>query len=80
MYLQQAEYALSRRLVGYDPLLCTPAGVPRVASVAMGSVTIVADSTAGLIVATPARGQPVLAVVVLGAKGWTVADVACRQP
>jgi hypothetical protein len=76
-YLRQAQYAVSRRLVAYDPLLCTSTANP---NVSIGSVTIVAGSSAGLLVVTPSHGQSILAVTVLGAKGWTVADVACHRP
>jgi hypothetical protein len=31
-------------------------------------------------VVTPRDARPILAVVVLGAKGWTVDDIACPGP
>jgi hypothetical protein len=76
-YLWQAEYAVSHRLVAYDPLLCASTIIP---SMSVGPATIVASGSAGMVVVTPGHGQSILAVTVLGAKGLTVADVACRQP
>ena len=76
-YLHQAQYAVSQQLVSYDPLLCATTAIP---NVSVGPVTIVASGSAGLVVVTPSHGQSILAVIVLGAKGWTEADVACRRP
>ncbi len=76
-YLQQVQHAVSRRALTYDPLLCTSSALP---SVTVGAVTIVASGSAGVVVLTPGHAQPIVAVVVLGAKGWTVADIACHQP
>jgi hypothetical protein len=75
-YLRQLQEAVSRRL-SYDPVLCSPAGVP---SVTVGPVTVVGGGSAGLVVITPGHSHPMVAVIVLGAKGWTVADIACQRP
>ena len=76
-YLRQAEYAVSRRLVSYDPLLCASTAIP---NVSVGSARVVAGGSAVMVVVIPSHGQPILAVIVLGAKGLTLADVACHQP
>jgi hypothetical protein len=75
-YLQQLREAISRGL-SYDPVLCSAASVP---NVVVSPATVVADGTAALVVVTPkGGGRPFVASVVLGAKGWTVADIACQQ-
>ena len=75
-YLPQLQEAVSRRL-SYDPVLCSSAGVP---SVTVGPATVVAGGSASLVVVTPGHSQPMVAVIVLGAKGWTVFDIACQRP
>jgi len=75
-YLGQLQEAVSRRL-GYDPVLCSSAGVP---SVAVGPATLVGQGAAGLVVVTSGHSRAMVAVIVLGAKGWTVADIACQRP
>jgi hypothetical protein len=75
-YLGQLQEAVSRRL-GYDPVLCSSAGVP---SVTVGPATLVGQGSAGLVVVTSGHSRAMLAVIVLGAKGWTVADIACQRP
>ena len=75
-YLSQLQEAVSRRL-GYDPVLCSSAGVP---SVTVGPATLVGQGSAGLVVVTSGHSRAMLAVIVLGAKGWTVADIACQRP
>lgn len=76
-YLEELQATASRQQLTYDPLLCTPAGLP---DVSVTAATLVADDSAGLVVLKPGTGQPIVAVVVLGAQGLTVADVACHQP
>ncbi len=75
-YLGQLQEAVSRRL-SYDPVLCSAAGVP---SVTVGPASIVGGGSAGLVVVTSGRSRAMVAVIVLGAKGWTVADIACQRP
>lgn len=76
LYLRQLQEAASRQL-SYDPVLCSSARVP---SVTVGTATVVGGGSAGLVVITPGHSRPIVAVVVLGAKGWTVADIACQRP
>ncbi len=76
-YFQQVQRADSHHALTYDPLLCSPGALT---NVSVGAVTLVAGGSAGLIVVTPSHGQPIVAVVVLLAKGTTVAGVACHQP
>ncbi len=76
-YLQQALNAYGRRTLGYDPLLCRRAGVP---DLSVRSADVVAGGSAGLVTVESGRALPVLAVVVLSAQGWAVADIACQQP
>lgn len=73
-YLWQAHYAAARRLLTYDPVLCTPAGIP---SVSVSTATTIIGGSAGVVMVVPRHGRPILTVVVLGAKGWTVDDIAC---
>jgi hypothetical protein len=76
-YLQQLRAAISRGL-SYDPILCSPASVP---TVTVSRATVLANGTTALVVVVPeGGGQPFVASIVLGAKGWTVADIACQQP
>lgn len=74
-YLQQVRYALARQHLGYDPVTCAAAGVPGVSA---GTTTVVAGRSAGVVVVSADRAQ-FLVTVVLGAKGWTVGDIACIQ-
>lgn len=76
-YLGQVRQVASRRLLTYDPLLCRPDGGP---SLSEGAATIVAGGSAGVVAVTPRHARPIVAVVVLGAKGWIVAGVACHKP
>jgi hypothetical protein len=76
-YLGQLQRAAAWPDLTYDPLLCTPAGLP---NVSVTAATVVADGSAGVVELTPSAGQPIVAVVVLGAQGWAVASVACHQP
>jgi hypothetical protein len=75
-YLQQAKYALARRQLAYDPVTCAAPGVP---PVPVGAARVVAGGSVGLVMASANRVQALMTVV-LGAKGWTVADIACHQP
>ncbi len=75
-YLHQAEYAFARHQLAYDPVTCTGAGVP---NVSVGTAQVVAGGSVGLVVASADRTRA-LVTVVLGAKGWTVGDIACHQP
>jgi hypothetical protein len=75
-YLQEAKYALARRQLAYDPVTCAGAGVPHVS---VGTARVVAGGSAGLVVASVNRVRA-LVTVVLGAKGWTVSDIACHNP
>jgi hypothetical protein len=76
-YLQQIRYAIVRQQLGYDPVTCATAGVP---DVSIGTTQVVAGSSAGVVVVFAHRTQ-LLVTVVLGAKGWTVSDIACiRRP
>jgi len=75
-YLRQLQEAVSRQ-PSYDPVLCAPAGVP---SATVGPATVVGGGSAALVVVTPRHSRPIVAVIVLGAKGWTVADIACQRP
>lgn len=74
-YLQQVRYAVARQHLGYDPVTCAAAGVPGVSA---GPARVVADRSAGVVVVSADRAQ-FLVTVVLGAKGWTVGDIACVQ-
>jgi hypothetical protein len=74
-YLQQVGYAIVRQHLGYDPVTCATAGVP---DVSIGTARVVAGSSVGVVVVFADRYQ-FLATVVLGAKGWTVGDIACSQ-
>jgi hypothetical protein len=74
-YLQQVRYAIARQQLGYDPVTCATAGVP---DVSMGTTRVVAGSSVGVVVVSAHRTQ-FLVTVVLGAKGWTVGDIACFQ-
>jgi len=76
-YLVQLQRAAAWPDLTYDPLLCTSAGLP---SVSVTAATVVADGSAGVVELKPSVGQPIVAVVVLGAQGWAVAGVACHQP
>jgi hypothetical protein len=76
-YLVALDRAAAWPDLTYDPLLCTPSGLP---SVSVTAATVVAGGSAGVVELTPSAGQPIVAVVVLGAQGWTVASVACQQP
>jgi hypothetical protein len=74
-YLQQIRYAIARQQLTYDPVTCATAGVPYVS---VGTTKIVADRSVGVVVASAHRTQ-FLVTVVLGAKGWTVGNIACSQ-
>jgi hypothetical protein len=74
-YLQQVSYAIARQHLGYDPVTCATAGVPDVSA---GRTRVVAGNSAGVVVIAEHRTQ-FLVTVVLGAKGWTVGDIACSQ-
>ena len=74
-YLQQVGYAIARQHLGYDPVTCATAGVP---DVSIGPARVVAGSSVGVVVVFAHRTQ-LLVTVVLGAKGWTVGDIACFQ-
>lgn len=74
-YLQQVQYARARHRLSYDPVTCAAAGVP---TVSVGAVKIVAGGSVGLVVVST-HGTRALATVVLGAKGWTLGDIACPQ-
>jgi hypothetical protein len=76
LYLRQLQEAASRRL-SYDPVLCSSADVP---GVTVGPATVVGGGSAGLVVVTPSRSRPMVAVIILGARGWTVAGIACQRP
>jgi hypothetical protein len=76
-YLGQLQRAAVWPDLTYDPLLCTSAGLP---NVSVTAATVVADGSAGVVELTPSAGQPIVAVVMLGAQGWAVASVACHQP
>ncbi len=76
-YLQQALTASGRRPLGYDPLLCSRTGVR---DVSVRSADVVAGGSAGLVTMDSGSGRPILAVIVLAAQGWAVADIACQQP
>jgi hypothetical protein len=75
LYLQQVRYAIARQHLGYDPVTCAAAGVPDVSA---GTTRVVAGRSAGVVVVSAHRTQ-FLVTVVLGAKGWTVGDIACVQ-
>lgn len=75
-YLQRVTYAIARRHLGYDPVTCAAAGVPDVSA---RPARVVAGSSVGVVVVSAYRTQ-LLATVVLGAKGWTVGDIACSRP
>jgi hypothetical protein len=72
-YLQQIRYAIARQQLGYDPVTCATAGVP---DVSIGTTRVVAGNSAGIVMIVAHRTQ-FLVTVVLGAKGWTVGDIAC---
>jgi hypothetical protein len=74
-YLQQVRYAVARQHLGYDPVTCAAAGVP---DVSIGTTRVVAGSSVGVVVVFAHHTQ-FLVTVVLGAKGWTVGDIACIQ-
>jgi hypothetical protein len=74
-YLQQIRYAIARQQLGYDPVTCATPGVP---DVSIGTTRVVAGNSAGVVVIVAHRTQ-FLVTVVLGAKGWTVGDIACFQ-
>jgi hypothetical protein len=74
-YLEQVRYAVARQHLGYDPLTCAASGVPDVSA---GTTTLVAGSTVGVVQASAHRTR-FLVTVVLGAKGWTVGDIACLE-
>jgi hypothetical protein len=74
-YLEQVRYAIARQHLGYDPVTCAAVGVPDVSA---GTTTLVAGSTVGVVLASPQLAQ-FLVTVVLGAKGWTVGDIACLE-
>jgi hypothetical protein len=74
-YLQQVRYAIARQQLGYDPVTCAAAGVPDVSA---GTTRVIAGSSVGVVVVSAHRTQ-FLVTVVLGAKGWTVGDIACFQ-
>lgn len=74
-YLQQVRYAIARQHLGYDPVTCATAGVP---DLSIGTTRVVAGSSVGVVVVSAHRTQ-FLVTVVLGAKGWTVGDIACFQ-
>ena len=76
-YIDQLQRAAAWPDLTYDPLLCTPAGLP---SVSVTAATLVAGGSAGVVELTPSAGQPIVAVVMLDAQGWAVASVACHQP
>jgi hypothetical protein len=76
-YLAQLQRAGAWPDLTYDPLLCTSAGLP---NVSVTAATVVAGGSADVVELTPTAGQPIVAVVVLGAQGWAVAGVACHQP
>jgi hypothetical protein len=72
-YLQQVRHAIARQQLGYDPVTCAAAGIP---DVSPGTTRVVAGRSVGIVVVWAHRTQ-CLVTVVLGAKGWTVGDVAC---
>lgn len=74
-YLQQIRYAIARQHLGYDPVTCATAGIP---DVSIGTTRVVAGNSVGVVVVSAHRTQ-FLVTVVLGAKGWTVGDIACFQ-
>jgi hypothetical protein len=74
-YLQQLRHAIARQHQGYDPVTCATAGVP---DVSIGTTRVVAGSSVGVVVVFAHRTQ-FLVTVVLGAKGWTIGDIACFQ-
>lgn len=74
-YLQQIRYTIARQQLGYDPVTCATAAVP---DVSIGTTRVVAGSSVGVVVVSAHRTQ-FLVTVVLGAKGWTVGDIACFQ-
>ena len=74
-YLQQVRYAIARHQLSYDPVTCAAAGIP---DVSIGTTRVVAGSSVGVVVVF-AHSTQFLVTVVLGAKGWTVGDIACFQ-
>jgi hypothetical protein len=74
-YLQQIRYAIVRHHLGYDPVTCAATGVPEVSE---RTTRVVAGGSVGVVVVSAHRTQ-FLVTVVLGAKGWTVGDIACFQ-
>jgi hypothetical protein len=77
LYLNELDRAALWPELTYDPLLCTSAGLP---NVSVTAATVVAHGEAGVVELIPTYGQPIVAVWVLGAKGYAVASVACHQP
>src|SRR5215469_10784072 len=74
-YLQQVRYAIARRHLGDDPVTCGAAGLPEVSA---RTTRVVAGGSVGVVLVSAHRTQ-FLVTVVLGAKGWTVGDIACFQ-
>jgi hypothetical protein len=74
-YLQQVRYVIARQHLGYDPVTCATAGVPDVSA---ATTRVVAGRSVGVVVVSAHHTQ-FLVTVVLGAKGWTVGDIACIQ-
>jgi len=74
-FLEQVKYAVARQELGYDPVTCMTGGVPEVA---VGRPRIVAGGSVGLLLAR-AHSQRVVVTIVLGAKGWTIGDIACGR-
>jgi hypothetical protein len=76
-YLLELQRAALWPELTYDPVLCASAGLP---NVSVTAATVVADGDAGVVELTPAHGEPIVAVWVVGAQGYAVASVACHQP
>jgi hypothetical protein len=74
-YLGQVRYAITSQHLGYDPVTCMPASVPGVSA---RTTEVIAGSSVG-VVAVAAHRTQFLVTVVLGAKGWTVGDIACAR-
>jgi hypothetical protein len=66
---------MARRHLGDDPVTCGAAGLPEVSA---GTTRVVAGGSVGVVLVSAHRTQ-FLVTVVLGAKGWTVSDIACFQ-
>jgi hypothetical protein len=77
LYLNELDRAALWPELTYDPLLCTSAGLP---NVSVTAATVVAHGEAGVVELIPTNGQPIVAVWVLGAKGYALTSVACHQP